>query len=480
MAPVFVQQSLGDEKRKPNVLFIMVDDLKPELGCYGEKHIISPNIDRLASRGMVFKRAYCQEAICMSSRNSLLSGYRPDTAEIWTNRDVRNRLTDIAYLPKHFRDHGYYTVGMGKIFHGGWDDKKSWSEPHWIPENAPYEYRTRAGRRMVEKIQQDAIAANRLDPFKGVPVNIRRGMPYESLNVKDNELGDGQIADYAIEALRRVKGKQFFMGVGFLRPHLPFVAPKKYWDMYDPNKIQLASNPSKPKNVPQAAMHNSSELRMQYRNVPKKGQLDVSLARNLIHGYYACVSYVDAQIGRVLDELERLGMADDTIVVLCGDHGWHLGDHGMWCKHSNFEAATRTPLIISAPGMKARGGKCSSLVELVGIYPTLCELADLPLPAHLEGSSFSALLDQPQLKLRETAFSQYPRGKIMGYSMRTEYFRYTEWRNMENSEVRGRELYDYRKNAQENANVVDQPQYSQIVENLTALMKSALINGVFK
>jgi iduronate 2-sulfatase len=416
----------------------------------------------------------------MSSRNSLLSGHRPDTAEIWKNKDVRDRLSHIDFLPAHFKNHGYHTAGMGKIFHSEWIDENSWVEPNWKPANAPYECRTVAGRALVKTIRQEAIASGKPDPYEGIPEKIWRGMPYESLDVEDNELGDGQIADHAVATLQQIKDKPFFLGVGFVRPHLPFVAPQKYWAMYDPEKIQLANNPLAPKGAPPTALHNSSELRTQYVGVPKNGPVDAHLARKLIHGYYACVSYVDAQIGRVLDELDRLELTDNTIVVLCGDHGWHLGDHGMWCKHSNFETATRTPLIISAPGMKARGTKSSSLVELVGIYPTLCELAVLPQPDHLEGSSFAALLENPNLELRRTALSQYPRDEVMGYSLRSDRYRYTEWRDHENGKIRARELYDHEHDPGENTNAIYDAQHSQAITDLATLLDQALTHGRFE
>ena len=484
---IYSQQNPDVGKQKPNILFIMVDDLKPSLGCYGEKQVVSPNIDRLASRGMVFTRAYCQESVCMSSRASLLTGCRPDTEQIWTNQDVRDRLSNLVCLPELFKENGYYTVGVGKMYH--WDIARSWSEPHWEPENMRYEYLTKDGRALVKKIQQDASEAGQTDPFEGIPDVLRRGMPYESLDVEDNELGDGQIADRAVATLNRIKDRPFFLGVGFLRPHLPFVAPKKYWELYDPEGLQLASNPFEPAGVPPIAMHNSQtedslELRGQYRFVPQKGILGATLSRDLIHGYYASVSYVDTQIGRVLDELERLGLAENTMVVLCGDHGWHLGDHGLWCKHTNFESAVRSPLIISVPGMKAKGEETSSLVEYVGIYPTLCDLAGLPLPDHLEGSSFAPLLDQPRLELRKAAFSQYPRGDsggtIMGYSMRTDRYRYTEWRRLRNSELCERELYDHRKDPQENVNAVCLPEYARAVKELAGMLEDAVNHGKFK
>ena len=296
----------------PNVLFIMADDLRPELGCYGVKHVVTPNLDRLAATGVRFERAYCQEAICMSSRTSMLSGCRPDRHGIWTNRDVRNQLAGLPFFPEHFKKHGYHTVGLGKIAHSLWEVPSCWSEPHFLPANTPYECRTRAGRVLVKKVQDEAAAAGKPDPFLNVPEEIRRGLPVESLDVADNELGDGQLADRAIAVLRRMKQRPFFIGLGFVRPHLPFVAPKKYFDLYDPAKLPLTPVDTVPAAMPALAVNDSSELRTQYREVPAKGPMPEPLARHLLHGYLACVSYVDAQIGRVLDELDRLGLSRNT------------------------------------------------------------------------------------------------------------------------------------------------------------------------
>lgn len=216
---------------RPNVLFMLVDDLRPELGCYAVKRVVTPHLDRLADRGVVFERAYCQEALCMSSRFSMLSGCRPDTAQIWTNKDVRKQLSGKTFLPAHFKAHGYHSIGLGKVAHNGWEEPLCWSEPHFLPANYPFEYRTRAGQALVKKLQTEAAAGGRLDPFRKVPERIRRGLPVESLDVADNELGDGQLADEAIAVLRRVKDRPFFLALGFLRPQLPFVAPKKSFDL---------------------------------------------------------------------------------------------------------------------------------------------------------------------------------------------------------------------------------------------------------
>jgi arylsulfatase A-like enzyme len=261
--------------------------------------------------------------------------------------------------------------------------------------------------------------------------------------------------------------KPFFLAVGYIKPHLPFVAPKKYWDLYNPEEIELPDNPFPPKNAPPVALHSWSELR-HYPGIPKDGPLLPEQARQLIHGYYACVSFVDAQIGRLLDELDKLGLRDDTIVVLWGDHGWHLGEQSLWCKHTNFEVATRSPLIVSAPGMQSIGKKTDALVELVDIYPSLCELAGLPLPAHLEGTSFVPLLNQPMRPWKTAAFSQYPRSNLMGYTMRTNRHRLTIWEENDNpNQIKEIELYDHGTDPSENVNIAGLSDNADMVKKLT-------------
>ncbi|MHC4444947.1 MAG: sulfatase [Planctomycetota bacterium] len=466
-----LETGVGTE-RKTNILFIAVDDLRPELKCYGQEQIISPNIDRLAQRGLVFERAYCQQAICMASRSSLLSGCRADTARIYTNRPTRKLLPNTVFLPQYFKNNGYHTEGLGKIYHNNHDDALSWSVPHWLPEHYKDSYVTKAGRKLLQRMRDEARSAGKKDPFQGK--RIVRGMPWEIFDGPEDELPDAEIAGRAIEVLNEVKGKPFFLGVGFLRPHLPFVAPRKYWDMYEPGDIKLADNPFAPKDVPDIAMSQSSELRGQYRGVPQSGPIPDELSRRLIHGYYACVSFVDVQIGRVLNELNRLGLGGNTIIVLWGDHGWHLGDHGLWCKHTNFENATRSLLIVSVPGMKAAGAKTKALVEFVDIYPTLCELAGLPLPGHLEGTSFVPLLDNPRRQWKKAAFSHYPRGgyKVLGCSMRTDRYRYTEWRRLEDNQIVDVELYDYKSDPDENVNIAGRPGNAELEKRLARMHKA--------
>lgn len=446
---------------KLNVLFIAVDDLRPELGCYGNRLIKSPNIDQLAARGLVFTRAYCQQAVCSPSRTSLLTGRRPDTTKVYDLvKHFRKELPDVVTLPQFFKLNGYHSQGIGKIYHGTLDDPASWSVPHWRPSQPIY---GPENGKTLPKRRKARASGKKDEEF--------RGPAWQSPDVADNALTDGALADRAVELLRELKDKPFFLGVGFIKPHLPFVAPKKYWDLYAEKEIPLAVNPFAPTNCPKYALTDWGELRS-YANIPRSGPLDEAQTRDMIHGYYACVSYMDAQLGRVLAELDRLKLRDRTIVILWGDHGWQLGEHGMWCKHTNFEEATRAPLIISVPGQKNTGRKSDALVEFVDIYPTLAELCGLPKPEGVEGFSFKPLLDDPRRPWKSAAFSQYPRaipeqGRGMGHSMRTDRYRLTEWA-VAGKEYRGYELYDYQTDPQGNDNVAQKPEYADRLKELTA------------
>ena len=451
------------EPTRPNVLFIAVDDLRPDLGCYGETRIKSPQIDRLASQGLVFDRAYCQQAICMSSRASLLSGYRPDKGRIYQNGPLFKHVPDALTLNQHFLNNGYETVAMGKIYHHGSDYSRGWSTPHFKPDGAW------TGRGYLDKEAQRI--SREFD--EAHPDSERKGLgpAFEAPDVPDDAYADGMVAAHAVSELRRLKDKRFFLAVGFAKPHLPFNAPKKYWDLYQPADIRLADNPFAPENMPREAGTNWGELRS-YHGIPGKGPMPDDLARQLVHGYQACISYADAMIGRVLDELDRLGLSGKTIVVLWGDHGWKLGDHGMWCKHTNFERDTHAPLIIRAPGMKSGGRHTGALVEFVDIYPTLCELSGLDLPAHLEGTSAAPLLGNPDQPWKKAAFSQYPHGQLMGYTMRTDRHRYTEWRNLKTQAVKARELYDHRSDPGENKNIAAEPGNAELVASLSRQLEA--------
>lgn len=434
--------------KRPNVLFIAVDDLRPELGCYGNKQVFSPNIDKLAAKGLTFERAYCQQAVCSPSRTSLLTGCRPDTTKVYDlETHFRTTIPDVVTLPEHFKKHGYQVEAYSKIYHGTLNDEASWSVPWWGPSGS-----------------------STPSSQKG----HKRGPATECSEVPDNTYQDGKTADKVVSRLKElkdIKGKPFFLAVGFLKPHLPFVAPKKYWDLYQPNDIKVAANPSPPKDFPSLAGANWGELRS-YSDMPAKGPVSDEDARRLIHGYLASVSYVDAQIGRVLDELDQQGLRNNTIVILWGDHGFKLGEHGMWCKHTNFELDVQSPLIISVPGQQTAGQQTRALTEFVDVYPSLCDLAGLPKPEHLEGTSFVPLVKDPTLPWKKAAFSQYPRGKnTMGYSLRTERYRYTEWLDMRTQGVIARELYDHQSDPAENSNIVDDPAASDPVKKLAALLK---------
>lgn len=445
------------QQKKMNVLFIAIDDLRPELGCYGNELAVSPNIDQLADEGLLFERAYCQQAVCSPSRTSLLTGLRPDSTHVYDlTTHFRNTVPNVITLPQHFKNNGYYTTWWGKIFHAALLDSISW---------------TQQGKRLEPEDNWRAYV--RQDSKEKAARNKGGGPAFEMADVPDNAYPDGQIADNAIKALHQIKDRPFFLAVGFYKPHLPFNAPKKYWDLYDPADFKLPDHRYPPENAPVLASTNFGELRAYY-GIPQKGDLTEEQALQLIHGYHACVSYTDAQIGRLLQELKALGLDKNTIVVLWGDHGWKLADYGQWCKHTNFEIDTRAPLIVKVPGMKTKGRKTKALVEFVDIYPSLCELAGLPQPEHLQGDSFVPLLSEPDLSWKNVAISQYPREKeeIMGYSIRTDRYRYTRWqRNSKPKKVIALELYDLHKDPQGFVNIANQSEYQKVIQQLDTLFR---------
>lgn len=463
----------AEPTRRPNVLFIAVDDLKPAIAAAGDKHAKTPHIDGLAKRGAVFTRAYCQQAVCSPSRSSLLTGRRPDTTRVYDLvTHFRTALPDVVTLPQHFKAHGYFTQGIGKIYHGGYDDAPSWSVPwegtkgkSYGPDGQRIQAEAQAGMR--GKAGAKAKAKDR---------DRARGPAFEAPEVEDASLNDGWTADRAIQILKERKGKNepFFLAVGFVKPHLPFVAPKKYWDLYDPATLPVADSARAPIDAPLFAPTTWGELRA-YHGIPKTGGLPKDLTEQLVHGYYAAVSYMDAQLGRVLAAVREHGFADNTVVILWGDHGWHLGDHGMWCKHTNYEQATRAALVMSVPGQKTVGQACDRLVEFVDIYPTLAEVCHLPPPAGVEGYSFAPLLDDPTRTWKAAAFSQYPRGSqqtgpLMGYAVRTDRYRYVEWRKRGTATVVARELYDHQADPGEDANVAADPVRQPVIAEMAKLL----------
>lgn len=456
---------------KMNVLFIAVDDLRPELNCYGASPIVTPNLDRLAGRSLLFERAYCQVAVCNPSRNSVLSGLRPESTGILANNKfLRPSLPDVVTLPQHFKNNGYTTLSLGKIFHHSsaepGDDAQSWSEPSWY-HGEPY-------RHWFSKESDDFLKS-----LKKLPPNKRprliRARPYEAAQEPDEVYPDGQTALKAIDTLKRLKaeGRPFFLGVGFVKPHLPFTCPQKYWDLYPETSIQLPANAPPAKGAPAAAFHDQYELRS-YGGIPKQGDIDKATALKLIRGYRACVSYMDAQLGRVMTALDELGLADTTIIVLWGDHGYHLGEQGLFTKMTNFEICTRVPLLLSMPGMKTAGSKSRALVELVDLYPTLAELAGLPAPARCEGTSLAPLLKAPERPWKNAAFSEYLRRgpePDKGRSIRTDRWRYTEWHTPK-GKLSGLELYDHQNDPNESVNLAADPAYAAPLQELAEQLKA--------
>lgn len=477
--------------KKPNVLFIAVDDLRPELGCYGQSYVISPNIDRLAREGMVFNRAYCQSAACNPSRASLMTGLRPDRIKVWDlNTDFRDNVPECITLPQYFKQHGYHSVAIGKIYHNIIPDPKSWSEPKLYVDEYPFDpdavYRSSENLVYIAERKKCIIAEGEQDRYID-----RFGKWYlkasatEMVDATDNVYYDGAQTDAAIVKLQQLKemNQPFFFAVGYYRPHLPFNAPKRYWDMYDRDRIPLAENDTPPKDMPLMAINTMRELRgyTDFKEAPlphERGLTDEE-SQLLKHGYLASVSYVDAQVGKLLDELERLELRYNTIVVLWGDHGWKLGEHRSWCKMTNYEIDTRVPLIVSAPCERSRGRRCDRLVEFVDIYPTLCELAGLPILSALDGTSMVPLLQSHKRTWKKAAFSQFlregiwkaPDGKTyMGYTLRTERYRYVEWIDWTTREHAAAELYDHQTDPHENTNVVENSDYSTVREELASLL----------
>ncbi len=442
---------LGD---KPNILFFAVDDLRTQLGCYGHPETISPNIDKIASEGTVFDRAYCQVPVCGASRASLLTGLRP-TASRFTSAGSRadQHAPTANTLPQHFKNNGYHAVSNGKIFHYINDSRDSWSEIPW----RAYDYDNDGvdwAKANFDKIWLDPDSANYIS-------STGRGPYWEDADVPDDAYEDGKVAMKTIQDLRRLKkkNKPFFLACGFSRPHLPFNAPKKYFDMY-PQQIEIAENRYLPANKP-SECSNSTEIT---RYSERSGwPSDTDFHRQARHAYYACVTYIDAMIGKILDELKALGMDENTIIIIWGDHGWHLGEHNFWGKHNTLKNALQVPMIVRAPGFK-KNIRTEALCEFIDIYPSLCELTGLPKPTShtLAGKSFVPLMKNPDITWKEAVYSRWGTGE----AVKTDRYLYTEWTSG------SKMLYDHLIDPDENINIAYEPENAALVSQLSALLNN--------
>lgn len=461
----------GEPVARPNIVLICVDDLRPALGCYGDPLAKTPNIDRLASRGLRFDLAYCNQAVCAPSRNNLMTGSRSTSLGVYSlSRNFRDAVPDAVTLPQAFMRHGWRAEAVGKIFHtghGNRGDDASWSVPAVTDKVVEYlDPKNSAGGQLT---REEAYFTNRrLDAIGSLP----RGAAWECLDVPDRAYADGRIADAGIQRLKAARDKldqPLFLALGFVKPHLPFTAPKKYWDMHTRSAFPLPKPDRPPEGAPAYAGKTLGELN-NYEPVPQTPPLSDELARTLIHGYYAATSFMDAQVGRVLDALDALGLADRTIVVLWGDNGWHLGDHGMWTKHTNYEQAARIPLIIAGPGVSA--GSTRQPAETVDLYPTLCELAGLPTPRApqpLDGVSLVPVLRNPAAAVRDHAYHCFPREPRLGRAIRTDRYRFVEWKKP--GAPRGSaefELYDLAADPLETRNLASSE--PDVLERLSAIL----------
>jgi iduronate 2-sulfatase len=460
LATLFVLSAARGET-KPNVLLILVDDLKPALGAYGDKHAITPQLDKLAARGMRFEMAYCNTAVCAPSRFNLMAGSRSTSLGIYGfGSDFRRPFPNAVTLPQHFLRHGYSTEALGKVFHIGHgcnNDEPSWTVPHFKDLVIEYRDPANTGKALT---REEALFSNKSSD--GLP----RGAAWESPDVPDDAYADGRVATETIQRLKKHAAdprKPFFIAAGFARPHLPFSAPKKYWDLFDPAKLPMPDIERAPDGAPQEAQKRGGEI-AQYTPVPE-GQVDLyqdELKRKLIHGYYASTSYVDAQIGRVLAALDETGLAENTIVVLWGDHGYLLGELGIWTKHVNYELANRIPLIFAGPGVAKPGSSTRQIAETVDLYPTLAELAGFPKPEGpqpIDGISLVPVLKDPAARVDDHAYHCFQKQRL-GRAIRTDRYRLVVWQNPgqpDNEE--SVELYDYQNGPVETKNIaVEQPE----------------------
>ena len=483
------QTAAPADGERMNVLFIAIDDLKPALGVYGDRHAVTPHMDELAASGSVFLNAHCQQAVCAPSRVSVLTGLRPDTTRVWDLKtELRDTMPDVVTLPGAFKQAGYQSVGMGKIFDarsaGGYGDmdRRSWTQDFinvWTDAGHTFWYRNPDTVARIEAAQaqpdypQEGWRAqlNYIFP-EGQPTTDRADVPDEAYH-------GGAMTEEAKKHLAGFaeSGEPFFLAVGYRKPHLPFQAPERYWQLHDRDAFELATLDAPPEGAPAYAPQFGREIRRHY-NVPDDGPFDEALQRELVHGYYASTSFIDAQVGELMEELDARGLSDDTLVVLWSDHGFHLGDHAMWCKHTTYEQATRSVLMVRDPRLPG-GVTSDSPVELLDIYPTTLDLAGLPVPDHLQGMSLRPVVTGETDRVKDHAVSQYHRldgdTVLMGYAFRDDRYRLVQWREQPggayghpDGPVVATELYDYEADPPETRNLAGDPAYAEVRATLEA------------
>jgi len=511
-ALIMLAGGFSSAAEQKNVLFISIDDLKPWLGAYGHPIVKSPNIDRIAKEGAVFRRNYCQVAVCGPTRMSVLTGLRPDRTqvynmgwELWHIDEARRRVPGLKTIPEYFKEAGYTTLGYGKVFDSRntdkFQDKQSWSDPkgvRWNWDTSLYpvspigggyqnpETRVVVAEALAEAKRRGLTKKQDRTEFFSTQKGVRPVVEAEDL--PDEAYAEGNVmAAPAIKAIKRFgKTKEpFFLAVGFYKPHLPFVAPKKYWDLYDRNEFELAPFQEAPAGAYKHAIGDYNEGRT-FDPVPMEGPISADLQREMMHGYAACVSYVDAQVGKLIAALEEAGLAENTIICIWGDHGFNLGDKQIWGKHNNFEEATRAPLIVMSPDLAGGIVEDTILTEFVDVFPTLCELAGLPPAPIMDGESLVGLMRGQAPTVNPPAVSQYLRatddGSVIGWAIRTPRYRYVEWRKVKmvdrdyewSGDVVGRELYDYQSDPLETRNHAGSPEYQSVVEIMQQLFDQTL------
>ncbi len=484
-----------NDRKRPNILFVSIDDLKPTIGAYGDRYAVTPHLDEFASTGLTFLRTYSQAGVCAPSRASLMTGLRPDSTRVWHLGDkFRELMPNVVTMPQYFDKHGYHTVSIGKIFHNYMPDSISWDEPDLRPPqySAP-EMHKRDGEtfyvneetNQLQKIARDSLV--KLRPVRYAD-GWNNGPVWEWEDVHDSLYYDGAQTELAKRTLTRItkRNEPFYLGMGYFRPHMPFTVPKKYWDLYDPDELPLAKNDFHPEGAPVWTMNSNYELRhyngFHHIGTPISGfKIPEDTARLLKQGYYASVSYVDAQFGKLIQHLKDLGVYDNTIIIVWGDHGWKLGEHNSWSKQTNYHIDTHVPMMIRVPGQQNAGAKTESLTELIDMFPSLLELAGIDVPDYMQGTSFVPLLENPYQDWKTAAFSQFHRrpqhtpdkGRYMGYSMKTTTQHYIEWYEWdhikgEKGEFKAVELYDLIIDPDENRNIANEPTQK---ENVAALSK---------